>query len=431
MKRSREESQGGRINNRFLDEVPRLHLSLTKTPELMNEIETILNGRYTCPHQQTDNSKTSTLLKCPEKLKAMNFPISMIEIGTWTSVAKNPDDIVAKLYFAKKKLIWEFLFGVPGTNMPRLKFKIEIQWNDVLSFEESINSRDETGILKIEFRKPPTFFIETNPQAGKHTQWKQMDRDFTDNQASTCRRHTLHFPPGVLQKNLEKLVTHNSFWSKLYEVPFPVEESLCFDIGFENNNSSSNSHIQTVGFNVNNGLQNHYSPGIGGVGVGDGNFNIARQFRANGGWQRNSYNQPNSLNYKTANELFGMQAIPPPSSPVVNEHYNMRMDFTASQYGSQNMQNIRKIRESQAYALYTQTNMMPSVMNSALVYPPQAGSHLESTLLEEEERQYKELTHVDGNFHFKDYQKIPYINSNDWSSVLPDMDIEEDFNGII
>jgi len=80
----------------------------------------------------------------------MNFPISTIRIGGWVVVAKNPDDIVAKFYFAKKKLIWEFLFGEPETNTLRLKRKIEIQWNDVSSFEESISSRDETGILKIE-----------------------------------------------------------------------------------------------------------------------------------------------------------------------------------------------------------------------------------------------------------------------------------------
>ncbi|XP_020886134.1 uncharacterized protein LOC9318502 isoform X2 [Arabidopsis lyrata subsp. lyrata] len=344
----------------------------------------------------------------------MNFPISMIEIGTWTPVAINPDDIVAKFYFAKKKLIWEFLFGEPDTNMPRLKRKIEIQWNDISSFEERIYTRDETGILKIELRKRPTFFIETNPQAGKHTQWKQLD-DFTDNQASTCRRHTIHFPPGVLQKNLEKLLT-DSFWSKLYNVPFPVEESLFFDMGFENNNSSRNSHNQTVSFNVNYGLQHHhYSQGIGGVGVGvgDRNFNIAPQFRANGGWQRNSYSQANSLNYNTANELPRMQAIITPSFQVVNEHHNMQMDFTGSQYINQmnqdeirKMQIIREIAESQAYAAVpdTQTNNVP-------MYPP-VGSHV-ATLIEEEERQYKD-------------QKIPYIRSSNWE-VLPGMDTEEDW----
>ncbi|EFH50971.1 hypothetical protein ARALYDRAFT_352242 [Arabidopsis lyrata subsp. lyrata] len=360
-------------------QVPLLNLPLTTTPELINKIETYLNRNYTCPHQKIENSKTSTLPKSSEKLKAMNFPISMIKIGTWTPVAINPEDIVAKFYFAKKKLIWEFLFGEEETNMPRLKRKIEIQWNDVSSFEESIYTHDETGILKIELRKRPTFFIETNPQAGKHTQWKQLDRDFTDNQASTCRRHTIHFPPGVLQKNLEKLLT-NSFWSKLYNVPFPVEESLFFDIGFKNNNSSHNSHSQTVGFNVNYGLQHHhYSQGIGGVGVGEGNFNISPQFRANDGWQRNQMNQ---------DEIRKMQII-------------------------------REIVQSQAYAAVadTQTNNVP-------MYPP-VGSFA-ATLIEEEERQYKDQTNVDGNYHIKEYQKIPYIRSSNWE-VLPGMDVEEDW----
>ncbi|CAA0381470.1 unnamed protein product [Arabidopsis thaliana] len=384
MKRSREESQGGGNHNRFVDEGPRLNLPLTKTPELINKIESYLKVHYTCPHQQTENSsKTSTLPKSPEKLKAMNFPISTIKIGDCVFVAKNPDDIVAKFYFAKKKLLWEFLFAEPEANMPRLKSKIEIQWNDVSSFEESINSRDETGILKIELKKRPTFFTETNPQAGKHTQWKQLDYDFTGDQASYYRRHTLHFPPGVLQKNLEKLLT-DSFWSKLYKVPFPVHESLYFDIGFENNNSS-NGHSKTVGFNVNNGLQHDFSQGIGGVGEGEGNFSMA-----NGGWQRNSYSHVNSLNYNTDNGLLGMQAIPP-SSQVANEHYNnTQNDYTGSQFGYrmnqdeiQKMQRIGKILESQAYAVPdTQTKLTSSGMNNGPMYPP-AGSYLESRLLEE------------------------------------------------
>jgi len=39
----------------------------------------------------------------------------------------------------------------------------------------------------VQLKKRPTFFIETNPQAGKHTQWKQLDHDFTGDHASNYR----------------------------------------------------------------------------------------------------------------------------------------------------------------------------------------------------------------------------------------------------
>jgi len=39
----------------------------------------------------------------------------------------------------------------------------------------------------VQLKKRPTFFTETNPQAGKHTQWKQLDYDFTGDQASYYR----------------------------------------------------------------------------------------------------------------------------------------------------------------------------------------------------------------------------------------------------
>ncbi|XP_019096326.1 PREDICTED: uncharacterized protein LOC104767347, partial [Camelina sativa] len=131
----------------------RLNLPLTKTAELINLTENDLSGNNPCPPQQSESSKTSILPpKVPaERLKAMKFPISKIIIGQWVYRATNPDDIVAKLYFAKKKLIWEILdAGDPETSMPRLKTKIEIQWDDVTSFQESINPRDETGVLEIE-----------------------------------------------------------------------------------------------------------------------------------------------------------------------------------------------------------------------------------------------------------------------------------------
>lgn len=128
-------------------------MSLTKTPELINIIKTYLKEHYPCPLQQIESSKTSTPTppKGPEKLKATKFPIAMIRIGEWIYGATNPDDIVAKFYFGKKKLIWEFLDrGETESNMQILKRKMEMRWDDVSSFQERINLRDDTGTLKIE-----------------------------------------------------------------------------------------------------------------------------------------------------------------------------------------------------------------------------------------------------------------------------------------
>lgn len=59
-------------------------------------------------------------------------------------VSKNEGDLVAKCYFAKRRLVWEFLEN-------GLKSKIEIQWSDILSLRVTIQE-DEPGILDIEVR---------------------------------------------------------------------------------------------------------------------------------------------------------------------------------------------------------------------------------------------------------------------------------------
>ncbi|XP_019099625.1 PREDICTED: uncharacterized protein LOC104783699 [Camelina sativa] len=405
---------------------PRVNLPLTKTPELINLIENYLNGNNKCPPQQSESSNISSILppKVPaERLKAMNFPISQITIGQWFYRATNPDGIVAKLYFAKKKLIWDH-----EKNLKLVK-KLKISKNVVSAFIVSVNSRDETGILKIELKKRPKFFIETNPQAGKHTQWKQMDQDFTEDQAASCFRiHTLYFDAGVLQKNLEKLLS-DSFWAKLHEVYFPVQEAVFFDIDYGiNNNTNSSSYVlsQSRRFNVNSDLIHHPPQGIGRVGVGEGNSNVAPRYWANNGSQ-NSYGQANSWVY-TGNELFGTQAIRPPvSSQFRNGHYNRQSHYNGSpqsnpltQYESEAVQNTRGILGSQVYGLPpTQTNlMMPQHMNVIPTYPP-VGTYLARTLLQEEERQRRVHTRLDETFQIKDYQN--------WS-VLPDMGKKDDSN---
>jgi hypothetical protein len=57
-------------------------------------------------------------------------------------VSKREGALVAKCYYAKKKLVWEIM-------KESLKSKIEIQWSDILSIRASTVA-NEPGILEIE-----------------------------------------------------------------------------------------------------------------------------------------------------------------------------------------------------------------------------------------------------------------------------------------
>ncbi|VVA89995.1 unnamed protein product [Arabis nemorensis] len=337
----------------------------------------------------------------------MNFPISKITIGQWTRIAVYPDDLKAKFYFAKKKLMWEFLDNVDTeTRVAKLKRKIEIQWSHVLSFKPTFHSHDETGILQVELSKRPTFFLETNPQAGRHTQWKQMDQDFTQDQyASKCRRHTLHFAPGVLQKNLEKLLSSDSFWSELIKVNFPSLEDPYFDSGHGNSNKNNissnlshyNHHDQALSFNVNNDIHHHYSQGFGHVGVGEVNFNTATQYNANDGRQMSSFVQDN-LHNSIANQFHGTQVTQPLSQPI-NEHYDIGRYISETQFNNSviqeesQMRNTGELLGSQAF-LETQTNSITSQHMSDVSVYPEIGPYLQSILAQEGETHNLEHTHI-------------------------------------
>ncbi|CAN7083340.1 unnamed protein product [Brassica oleracea var. botrytis] len=241
MERSQEEleasNNGGSSPNKITGSVdeeveyPPLNLALTVTPEFLKQIESL--------QQQQRHDSNSTP---PGKTKPMSFPISKITIGEWTRDAVYEQDLKAKIYFAYKKIMWECLEDDVTTETTRRRSrKIEMQWCDVLSLKPWYHPHDQTGILSVELRKPPTFFIETNPQALKHTQWQKLDQDFTFNHsASRSRMHTLHFAPGVLQANMEKLVSGDRFWSELVKVHFPTSDHLYFDICHGNHEDSNN-----------------------------------------------------------------------------------------------------------------------------------------------------------------------------------------------
>ncbi|EFJ08690.1 hypothetical protein SELMODRAFT_5767, partial [Selaginella moellendorffii] len=133
----------------------------------------------------------------PDKVKASNIAAVSIEIGSWKRSAANEGEIVAKFYYAKRRLIWEILER-------GLMNKMEIQWGDVTGLHASLSE----GTLIIEVSKPPVFYTEHDPQPRKHTVWHPAE-DFTGGQASVCRLHTLRFACGVLNKHFERLMKYD------------------------------------------------------------------------------------------------------------------------------------------------------------------------------------------------------------------------------
>ncbi|KAG6495952.1 hypothetical protein ZIOFF_043789 [Zingiber officinale] len=84
---------------------------------------TILKGSEV--GEQSDFSASSSSLS---KIKALNFPSSLLRIGTWECVSTYEGDLVAKCYLAKHILVWEVLEG-------GLKSKIEFYWSDITAIK--------------------------------------------------------------------------------------------------------------------------------------------------------------------------------------------------------------------------------------------------------------------------------------------------------
>ncbi|MBA0803862.1 hypothetical protein Gohar_014029, partial [Gossypium harknessii] len=223
--------------NEALWRLPPLGLKLTQTPSFLARLEQVrinqlnrLNNLHNMTDNITDNAYTATaatpmpndyILRHTNmsKLKAENFLMSSITIGSWERQSKNESDLIAKCYFAKKKLVWEVLES-------GLKSKIEVQWSDISAFKATVQE-GEPGTLQIELNQPPLFYHEVDPQPRKHTQWRMVS-DFTGGQATTNRRHILKFPPGSLDRPLEKLLRSDKRLHRLNRQDFPESNSPYF-----------------------------------------------------------------------------------------------------------------------------------------------------------------------------------------------------------
>ncbi|KAG8363896.1 hypothetical protein BUALT_Bualt19G0070200 [Buddleja alternifolia] len=196
-------------------------LKLNKTPSFMNLLETMMSKEKQPEAISTlepINHGSGSQSMSP-KLKASNFPISSIRIGNWQRRTVYQGDLIAKLYYAKRKMVWEVL------ERP-LKNKMEIQWSDIIAIRAIIHC-NEPGYLEIELNQPPVFQREINPQPKKHTVWQHAS-DFTHGQATTWRRHYVSFPPGILDKHYERLLQCDERLLDISRKPFPSQEHACF-----------------------------------------------------------------------------------------------------------------------------------------------------------------------------------------------------------
>ncbi|XP_058213943.1 uncharacterized protein LOC131325626 [Rhododendron vialii] len=206
-----------------------LGLTLTKTPSFVNLVEMKLSQTRSksCSNEKhqalVQETKMDGFVPQPmsdrEKLKASNFPALLLKIGSWERLTRQEGDLIAKCYYAKRKIVWEVLEG-------SLKSKIEIQWSDIEAIRAIIRN-NEPGILEIQLKQSPLFFRETNPQPRKHTIWHEAS-DFTGGQARICRIHLVKFPPGTLDKHYEKLLQCDDHLWELSQRPFPSLNSLYF-----------------------------------------------------------------------------------------------------------------------------------------------------------------------------------------------------------
>ncbi|XP_008443831.1 uncharacterized protein LOC103487331 isoform X2 [Cucumis melo] len=218
-------------HNNPLDEPSPLGLMLRKSPSLLDLIQMKLSQGSSSTAAGSSNAETfdfvvksesqdATVPGTNEKLKASNFPASLLKIGRWEYKSRHEGDLVAKCYYAKHKLVWEILEG-------GLKSKIEIQWSDIMGLKANCPD-DGPAMLNVVLARRPLFFRETNPQPRKHTLW-QATADFTDGEASIHRQHFVQCPHGLLNKHFEKLVQCDSRLNFLSRQPAIVLGSPYFE----------------------------------------------------------------------------------------------------------------------------------------------------------------------------------------------------------
>ncbi|CAJ1944875.1 unnamed protein product [Sphenostylis stenocarpa] len=247
---SNSTSSSSPSQNNILDEPSPLGLRLRKSPSLLDLIQMKLSqDNMFIANIQKENlssglkkeSQAAAASGSVEKLKASNFPASLLRIGSWEYKSKHEGDLVAKCYFAKQKLVWEVLEG-------ELKSKLEIQWSDIMGLKANCPDTGPSS-LTVVLTRQPLFFRETNPQPRKHTLW-QTTSDFTNGEASKHRQHFLEVPQGLLAKHFEKLIQCDVHLNFISQQPEIVLDSPHFDdtrpVAFENLDNPEDADLHQV-----------------------------------------------------------------------------------------------------------------------------------------------------------------------------------------
>ncbi|KAK9136703.1 hypothetical protein Sjap_007297 [Stephania japonica] len=122
-----------------------LGLTLTKTPSFLELVESKISKKYdskSADESSDESKKQKTKNGDAEKLKASNISASRLRIGSFERESKNDGDLVAKCYYAKRKLVWEMLDG-------GLKNKIEINWSEITAIKASF-PKNQPSVLEIQ-----------------------------------------------------------------------------------------------------------------------------------------------------------------------------------------------------------------------------------------------------------------------------------------
>ncbi|XP_022714715.1 uncharacterized protein LOC111274370 [Durio zibethinus] len=243
-----------------LDEPSPLGLRLKKSPSFLDLIQMKLSQQNAdkLAALKKKDSKGVAVSGVQDKLKASNFPASLLRIGSWEYKSRYEGDLVAKCYFAKHKLVWEVLDG-------GLKNKIEIQWSDIVAIKANYTD-DGPETFDVVLARQPLFFRETNPQPRKHTLW-QASSDFTGGQASIHRQHFLQCQQGLLGKHFEKLIQCDPRLNFLSKQPEILLESPYFEpriSGFNDSNEAGHGvELKSEEGHIIFGLQDPLSPSAG------------------------------------------------------------------------------------------------------------------------------------------------------------------------
>ncbi|CAN6575793.1 unnamed protein product [Malus baccata var. baccata] len=362
-----------------------LGLNLGETPSFIDLTEVTVPEKIKTKRSPEVNLNAFQLMTEKERLKASNFNASFIRIGSWQRVAHNEGDLVAKYYYAKRKLVWEILDQ-------GLKSKIEVQWSNILAMRAVIKE-NEPGILEIELNQPPTFHRESDPQPRKHTMWN-VASDFTNGQALIHRRHYAQFPPGALDKHYKKLIQCENRFLEMSQRPFPSQRSAYFLSDFHNGIAEFSSNFDRHGAEIPSNLQLPFSPCV--------------QTRFDPTQQVQTYEQPKPTlriedsTSPISDEVIGSQAVQNPKMPVYwDQGITREMISFADFLGREQLPRLFSVAGA-AQANPTISCQSFNVYNQGLGSP-----NLDSQLLSNFENQLM----IDLQIEFSDKHLMPQANS--------------------